>query len=823
MSRRTKPTRKRGPLKRSHLKPLNNLTLQIAIGKTAKSHKIEQQTISLKEFFNKLKQPNFQHKKDGPYYILASFKENVRNAQNVLKYYGAVIDLDDTDLTLPEVQAKFSKFTYCIHTTYSHTLEGKGNRYRVVIPYESPIDVNAHVDLVYYFQNRIGSNSFDIAVKAISLPTYFPAVNEENKDNFKCMVNRGILFDPFNSKIQEVLARVRFEQMHIEERQPIDITSKVEEGDRNVAVSRAVGKFISMGVRSDELHGMVKAYNEQNISPPLAPKELKIIVNSVLQTHTKNHNDLSWGFSEMIRRINDSPDIREEFAHLCKMIAHAKNTNSVTAPEMEMLVNDLKSKAKVGKNLVQQEITKASLELQGQSEAENEKLIEQEADTLRKRFKDWVYVSVLDRMYNTYNGVTLTREAFSTKFHSKTLKTNMFSVLNKYNLVNKVDRVEFDPEEEPVYTRARVSYVNSYIDPLITPRRGSVAIILKHFRYLFPKRQERKIILDFIAHLVQFPGRKIRWMLVIKGSKGIGKSVIAESLIMNLIGYPNVGKVSNQLIKGEFNAWQADTQLLVFEELDTGNTFAQKKALTDRLKELITDNLTKIHRKGVDPYDTVNKACCIGFTNVEEPVIITPDERRFCMLKTAARPRTGEYYQRFVDFCEQYTPEIYHYFMNRNLDGFQIHTAPYTEYTQELKFSSMQWPKSILFDLAQGELDYLFPHGVIAMDTIIEIIKARSTGQYKLNAETLATQASTWNKRLVRDLRELDFRPWTGPYDKKNYRYTVHGKKQTIWILPKTTQGQLNKLVCADLKQIFESVEINENTLIDLEFDKIGM
>ena len=59
---------------------------------------------------------------------------------------------------------------------------------------------------------------------------------------------------------------------------------------------------------------------------------------------------------------------------------------------------------------------------------------------------------------------------------------------------------------------------------------ADVAPWLSHFEYLFTDMVERALMLDFLAHLVQRRGEKIRWAPVIIGRQGVGKDM-ALSLI----------------------------------------------------------------------------------------------------------------------------------------------------------------------------------------------------------------------------------------------------------------------------------------------------
>lgn len=760
-------------------------SIKISLGKSAYTAELQQKELTISKFFSVLKTPKKRNKKDGPYFIFASFTKDERNAQNVKHYYGAAIDIDDSAISLDVIRQALSAYSYCLYTTYSHTLEGKGDRYRIVIPYRFPVSPNDHVDIVLYLVDKLGFESVDLSSKTLSLPMYLPAVNSENEKSFHYETHKRALLNPASELIRDAIPEIKFKHFNDEQstQKPIDINDTVESGERNTALARIVGKFLNQGSSRADVMSMAKTFNDTKIIPPLDDKEVSVIVNSVIKAHSRNHSDLAWGFDEVLSRLASKEQAKDEYKHICRILAYGKLHNKFSPAELEMLVNELKKQTGLTKGTVNEEITSASLEIQGKDNELNEDTVKEESETIRQKFKNWIYIAQDDRIYNLYTGEYYKREAFNAMFHMPELKNAMFNILIKYNLINKVSRLEFDPEEKPVYTRNKIKHGNTYIAPDIDPVKGDVAPLLDHFTYLFPDKYERDIILDFIGFLIQFPGRKIRWMPIIKGHKGIGKSIIAEQILLPMIGLSNLGKVDNVLLKSDFNAWQLNKQLIVFEELNVGDTQKEKRVFTERLKSFITDNLSKAHRKGMDPYDVINKACCLAFTNFDDPVIITMDERRFCMIKTEAAPKADKYYEKFIKWCATNAAEMFYYFQHRDVSQFRYMRAPHTAFTEEVKTISMPWPSSILYDLKQKKFPEYSKLGCLTLNQLIQLVKANSAGKYLQYAEDFMSTGSGSYKALNMALTDLGFKKYTRP-GKTDDRICIHGKKETVWMLP---------------------------------------
>lgn len=786
----------------------------VSLGTSVKNSDIVQKEISVIKLFQNLSKPIIASKKDGKYFIFASFHSNTRNAASVKQYYGATIDLDDTPLTISEIKEKVKKYQYCIYTTFSHQLNGKGDRYRLVLPYKKPVDSMTHVELMLYLMDTLGgAGKVDLSSKALSRPMYLPAISKDRIDLFESHRNtKGILLNPTSPVIREKISALHFKQnetnaSHVNE--SFDINEDVSEGGRNDALARAIGKFIKTGVANSEILSLATAWNQSKLSPPLSSKEVKTVVDSIIKAHRRNHGDLEWGYDEILERIKAAKSIEKEYDHLVDMIASAKIKKKLKQSQVQLLVNSLAGKSKIGKRVVAQEISNKELEIFGKLEDSDDDSVETTLSALKDDFKDWVYVASDDRVYNFRTGEYYKREAFASTFANPNVEGSLITLVMKYNLLKKVSRLEFDPSQEEIYSRGGIKYANTYIPPDIFPMPGDVSVMLRHFEYLIPEDYERNIILDFIAHLVQKPGDKIRWMPVIKGGKGIGKTIIAEKIIMPIIGFTNFGKVNNDLIKADFNAWQLDKQLVVFEELDIGANNNEKEQLTDKLKAFITDNILTAHRKGLDPYDTINKANSLGFTNKDDAIIITVDERRFCMIRSEAKPKRDSYYARLARFVDDHIPEIYNYFLERDLGNFSASKAPETVYTNEIKAFSEGWPGFILRELSTDTTSELHEIGCMTSTQIAEYVRARSTGKFRTYADDLMSPGSSQAKKFYYSLKTAGFTKYENP-SSADYRISLNGEKATVWILPQRL-NEIKKLSPRLIKRLLNKVKIKDH------------
>lgn len=790
------------------------MKITISTGKSVYKPGIIQHTITVDQLYDKLSSPDIRRNKDGPYFVFASFKNKQRTAASVKQYYGATLDLDDVTLTLKEIQKTFKRINFCIHTTHSHKAPNKGNRYRIVIPYKYPISPEKHREVATYLLYRLGTENIGsdvVSQKALSRPTYLPATTKDRKKYFKCVVNnKPRFFDPADAELSPEERFELDEQNDTSEKEKFDINEEYTEGGRNDAIARLIGKFIHTGMDLQMVIQSAKVWNHNNCSPPLKDSEVETITKSIFQSHKRNSKDSGWGFDELIRRVNNSNNPEKDYDTYMDLVAGS--AKKLSKSEKERLIRKIADKTKIPLPIVRDEL-KAKVETkEEQTLSDDTEKEEVSISGLKQEFKHWVYLRRDDKMFNSKNGIVYPNEGFNRAFLSKLDKGALLPLLLRYHAVKQADMMMFNPEEEITFRQDHITYVNTYIPPEIFPIPGSVHPMLKHFRYLIGNKEERNIILDYIAFLIQNPGVKIRWMPVIKGSKGIGKSMIVDLVITPLLGMQNVKPVSSKLISSDFNAWQLDTQLVVFHELKIGETRKEKKILTDSIKEFITDPTFQAHRKGIDPYTVLNKANVFGLTNHEDSLMITQDERRFMMIRSEAFPKPISYYLDLVKWFGKNKQEMLHFFDTRDISKFNAVTAPETGFTKEIKESSYGWPMNILMEALNDEDHYFNIHGYCSYNGIVRYVQSKSTGKDALIAQNLENHNSSQTYILLNTMKEVGFRKWSHISVKSDNRLSISGTTERVWVSP-----SFSKRKSPEVKTIKALIHKHEKKVYDFD------
>lgn len=315
-------------------------------------------------------------------------------------------------------------------------------------------------------------------------------------------------------------------------------------------------------------------------------------------------------------------------------------------------------------------------------------------------YSNFVFVRPRDKVLNLTNKTMMPTAAFARGKYD-----NVDSLIKSGKLI-EVDNIMYMPSQDIIFTLHGIKYANIYIPPNIKPISGMPKFrsMYQHFKYLIPERNERQILLWFISYQVQNPGRKIRWMPIIKGGKGIGKSLIVDLIIKPLLGVYNVAPLkASLLVNSEFNGHIAAKMLHCIHELDDEN-IKNKEKIINELKELISDDTYQGHSKGLEAETISNTANFMAFTNKEDIVVITPDERRIVMIRSEASPKEEKYYKELAIWLKDHEniKHMYSFFLNRTLpDKISPNNLPITAYTQEIKDSSKSPLQNILTEIIE--------------------------------------------------------------------------------------------------------------------------
>lgn len=303
-----------------------------------------------------------------------------------------------------------------------------------------------------------------------------------------------------------------------------------------------------------------------------------------------------------------------------------------------------------------------------------------EANEINPNNKEWIYVISIERFVNKNTFDYLKKPQFADKFNiESTHDVNIYLTQG----FPKVFGLTFDPNK-PLLIKNKDGWkmLNEWRDPNIEPIEGNVDRFIEHIKYLFPDKKEQNILLDWFAFNIQNPGEKIMWALIIIGSQGIGKSFFAH-VLKSLVGDHNISCPTNEQINDKYTEWQKRCQIVIIEELMAKD----RVDLINKLKPIITQPTTKIRQMYMTPYDYPNRFNIIAFTNHDNALVISKDDRRYCILKSDAKPESKDYYNRLWQWInqERNVQALLYYFLKRDISHFDpFDRAPLTRAKEQM-------------------------------------------------------------------------------------------------------------------------------------------
>ena len=169
---------------------------------------------------------------------------------------------------------------------------------------------------------------------------------------------------------------------------------------------------------------------------------------------------------------------------------------------------------------------------------------------------------------------------------------------------------------------------------------GDVSPWLAHVEKLLPDLEEREHVLNVMAYKLQNPRIKINHAVLHGGDEGCGKDSMWAPFIWSVCGpdLKNRGLVDGKSIGSRWG-YALESEILILNELKETDA-SERRALANSLKPIIAapPDTLPIERKGLHPYDMVNRLLVLAFTNHSVPITLeTQDRRWFCVWSDAPK------------------------------------------------------------------------------------------------------------------------------------------------------------------------------------------
>lgn len=383
----------------------------------------------------------------------------------------------------------------------------------------------------------------------------------------------------------------------------------------------------------------------------------------------------------------------------------------------------------------------------------------------------WVFLSGDNEFYHALTGRSMNVSAFNlsmspitplieyTKADGETVEKKLSA---SKTLIDHLDgrvahstmyRPDLPDMDGEVFFHEGVPFVNSYM-PHSVPAgdddwRGKESWRLCEAHILNILGDEAGgLVIKWMAHNVQRPGRKILWAPIIVGVQGDGKTTISKMLAAAM-GYQNVSPVSPEAMFSEFTGWAEGACVKVLEEIRVhGNS---RHNAMNKLKPLITNDQVEIVRKGKDGKQVVNCTNYLALTNHMDALALDEGDRRWGVFKTKFEDRGAmlaefddDYWEALHGGLNGEPGAIRSWLLNTPLEGFNAKAGPEIGEHKRAMIQSTRSPDQVDVEEAIELGWYGVTENLVATDCLNAAITA-NTGQ-RLNTKRMcnALEAAGW-------------------------------------------------------------------------------
>ena len=299
---------------------------------------------------------------------------------------------------------------------------------------------------------------------------------------------------------------------------------------------------------------------------------------------------------------------------------------------------------------------------------------------------------------------------------------------------------------EMLFVHEKQKFVNTYAPtyPESDDARAEQAgqLFQRHLANLVAEPEYRKTLTDFMAYQVQFPGRKVRWAVLVQGAEGAGKTYLAE-VLKAVLGKRHVKTVDGTTITSGWNEWTFGYQMVVIEEVRVVGT--NRFDIMNRLKPWIANDDVTLNEKFRSSRDTMNVTNYILFSNYHDCLALNGNDRRYFVIKSPMQHKSQvlalgkDYFTELFDFLTNHPGAMRAWLLNWQIsEDFAPHGhAPRTKYVQDLIDDTASDIAAAVRRLCL-EGDYPLVQYDVVSSNAIQLALSMDDGLHKISPQQLA-------------------------------------------------------------------------------------
>lgn len=294
-----------------------------------------------------------------------------------------------------------------------------------------------------------------------------------------------------------------------------------------------------------------------------------------------------------------------------------------------------------------------------------------------------------------------------------------------------VDKLGFHPGESATFKFEGDTYANTYRSRLPEPIEPT-ALELEKIDWIFGRITDvayREWLLQFYAHVVQFPGVKIRSApLIWSEEEGNGKSTLTGKIPQLLVGRDYSKEITFDQLNDAFTGFLQDAWHISLKEFRAGSR-GERDRITKKVEVWIADDTVPVRAMHTVAYTMPNQCFVTASTNADDAATITNANRKWAIHELKADKMTARetrwIYHEFL-LQPRAAGVLRHYFMNTPILDFSADApALVTQDRKEMVEASVATDVEALI-VAHEEGSGVFARDVVLVGEAMEYVH-RST------------------------------------------------------------------------------------------------
>ena len=602
--------------------------------------------------WDELKEKLTTHKqadrKGGEFFLAGHFKGSRRVEEEMLFRSLLTIDIDHPEMSLADLEYQLTMnidVAYIAYSTFQHSPTAP--RIRLVIPLSAPVSPAQYRTLSRAFCDELGVK-VDSASFVPNQAMFLPSCPDLNAAWFDIGEGEPLAVNSLVS----VKESDELDLMSLIESTPLDLSA--DEIDAYLlaypAQDKEYDEWLEVGAAlNHQFSGDDSGYQKWVAWSALSDKHDEKTMRAKWKSFgrvTRTGKNIT--FATVIHRVKENGGIAENHSLMETLCEEAGAVS--TMPEYSEFKKKLQSMNELIlpqdlRGMVAARLADKFGKTQGIGKAEIKKALspakkEKSGDIKSPDWLEpWYYVEKTCEFANSLLNYTIKREAFNAKYDRES-ECQMFEkpasvvALNDFKIPLVVDQM-FWPGAGVTFNYEGKQMLNSYhcsgVEPcsaIDADGQRVIDMFMDHLRFTLSDEREQRILLDWMAYVIQNPSKRVNWALLLQGAQGVGKSYFGN--VMQMILGELVRNLEPTAISGRFTGWAHGALVVVVEEIRISG--ANRYETLDRMKPFITNKTVQIEEKGRDHRTVPNFTSYFMLTNHKDAIPLADGDRRYCVL-----------------------------------------------------------------------------------------------------------------------------------------------------------------------------------------------